>query len=517
MAVQSSPKVVVVGAGVGGLTTAALLAQAGYAVTVLEAQTYPGGCAGTFYHQGYRFDAGATLAGGFQPGGPHALVGERLGIEWPIQPCEPAWVVHLPDREVALTRDNADVLAKFPETEAFWREQNQIADLCWLLSAQGIPWPPTTPAELLKLAKVGLTNVPADMKAIPFGLGTVGSWLKKHGLDTHISFTRFIDAQLLISAQTVAQNANGLYGATALDLARQGVNHVEGGIGGLAETLVEKIGELGGQVLYRQRVTRIKVEGRRVTGVYAKKGIRATQEEFFPADFVVGNLTPWSLDRLLDEASPKNLQREVANRGVGFGAFVLHVGVENAKLPQGIADHHQIVTTMEGPLGEGQSIFVSMSSVGDTQRAPAGMRAVTITTHTAVQQWWDWLRDDPDAYQAQKDVYTERMIAAIDQTLPGFRSGIQLLLPGSPVTYEFYTTRQLGMVGGFPMKSLFAARSPRTGIANLKLVGDSIFPGQSTAGVTLGAMRVANLVHQALPIEHTRDYHLPALKESSPL
>ncbi len=517
MAVQSSPQVVVVGAGVGGLTTAALLAQAGYSVTVLEAQTYPGGCAGTFYHQGYRFDAGATLAGGFQPGGPHALVGEQLGIEWPIQPCEPAWVVHLPDREVALTRDNADVLAKFPETEAFWREQNQIADLCWSLSAQGIPWPPTTLAELARLAKIGLMNFPADTKAIPFGLGTVGSWLKKHGLDTHIPFTRFIDAQLLISAQTVAQNANGLYGATALDLARQGVNHVEGGIGGLAETLVEKIGELGGQVLYRQRVTRIKVEGRRVTGVYAKKGIRATQEEFFPADFVVGNLTPWSLDCLLDEASPKNLQREVANRKAGFGAFVLHVGVENAKLPQGIADHHQIVTTIEGPLGEGQSIFVSMSSVGDTKRAPAGMRAVTITTHTAVQQWWDWLRDDPDAYQAQKDVYTERMIAAIDQTLPGFRSGIQLLLPGSPVTYEFYTTRHLGMVGGFPMKSLFAARSPRTGIANLKLVGDSIFPGQSTAGVTLGAMRVANLVQQALPIEQTRGYQLPTLKESSPL
>jgi phytoene dehydrogenase-like protein len=67
---KDSPHVVVIGAGVGGLTTAALLARAGLQVTVLEAHIYPGGCAGTFYHQGFRFDAGATLAGGFYPGGP---------------------------------------------------------------------------------------------------------------------------------------------------------------------------------------------------------------------------------------------------------------------------------------------------------------------------------------------------------------------------------------------------------------------------------------------------------------
>ena len=88
-------RVVVIGAGVGGLTAAALLLKAGFDVTVLEAHVYPGGSAGTFFHKGFRFDAGATLAGGFAPGEPHTRVGECLGLEWPVQPVDPAWVVQV--------------------------------------------------------------------------------------------------------------------------------------------------------------------------------------------------------------------------------------------------------------------------------------------------------------------------------------------------------------------------------------------------------------------------------------
>ena len=137
---------------------------------------------------------------------------------------------------------------------------------------------------------------------------------------------------------------------------------------------------------------------------------------------------------------------------------------------------------MHGPLGEGRSLFVSLSLAWDASRAPAGQRAVTVTTNTAVQPWWDLAERDHAAYEARKAEYTDRILAAIESFLPGFGRSISLLMPG--------THRHLGMVGGFPQVSLFKARGPRTGIANLRLVGDSIFPGQSTAGVTAGALRV---------------------------
>lgn len=72
--------IIVIGAGIGGLTAGALLLNAGHKVTILEAQTYPGGSAGTYYHKGFRFDAGATLAGGFPQKSLFDVRGPETGI-----------------------------------------------------------------------------------------------------------------------------------------------------------------------------------------------------------------------------------------------------------------------------------------------------------------------------------------------------------------------------------------------------------------------------------------------------
>lgn len=497
---MDSSQVLVIGAGVGGLTAAALLAKAGYDVTVLEGQTYPGGCASTYYHQGFHFESGATVVGGFQPDGPHRVVGDLLDLDWPVRQHEPAWVTHLPDRSIALTGDNADVLARFPGTEAFWQQQARLASIAWKMSAQGLPWPPGSLAEVGKLAHTALRNFPQNLRILPFALMNVKQWLKWHGLDRDAAFVRFLDGQLLISAQTTTDHANALYAATALDLARQGVYHIEGGIGSVAQTLTDRLESLGGRILYRHHVTGIKTEDGRAVGVHARHGRRSRETRFFPADFVIANLTPWNLDDLLGEDSPLSLQRETRQRPAGWGAFVLHLGVRSEAFPPDFPDHHQVIADMESPLGETRSIFMSVSPLWDTQRAPAGQRAVTITTHTNVGLWWDLLERDPDAYAAYKQNYTERMLDQVERILPGFRQHLTLTLPGTPVTYQYYTGRHLGQVGGFPQTSLFKARGPRTGIANVRLVGDSIFPGQSTAGVTLGALRVAADVQRVYPL-----------------
>lgn len=479
-------RLIVIGAGVGGLTAAALLAKRGFDVTVLEAHVDPGGCAATFFHKGYRFDAGATLVGGFQPGGPHALVGEKLGISWPVRSVDPAMMVHLGDH--AIIRYGAEDAWREERgrafggaVERFWTQQERAADAVWEFAARVPSWPIDSMHNALSLA----TKVRPNLFSIaPLAFTNVRRWARLAGARGAL-FDTFVDAQLLIAAQTVASDANALYGAVALDLYRRGVAHVQGGVGNIAETLAQAVTANGGRVLYRHTVMRLR-RGR----TYQIETTRGA----FEADAVIANLTPWALARLLRDDAPASLTKRVANLKPIWGAFSVYLGVDAAAMEDPI-EHHQVVVDPAQPLGEGNSVFVSVSPEWDVTRAPAGRRAVTISTHTRVEDWYA-LAHDEAAFEERKQAYAQKLIDAAAIALPNLRSHIKLIMPGTPLTFERFTRRVQGMVGGFPQRNLFTAWSPRIA-PGLWLVGDSIFPGQSTAAVSLGALRVAGEVERA--------------------
>ena len=486
-------RIVVVGAGIGGLTTAALLARAGLDVTVLEAHVYPGGCAGTFYHKQYRFDAGATLAGGFYPGGPMDLVAKAVGIdEWPAHAAESAMAVHLPGGS-AVTRYGDDrrwdeyTRSFGPESRTFWRWQERTADALWDLALRTPPWPPQSVGEARDLVADGLgwlSAHPLD-RLNPSLLADALRPVAAHLDDASPALRQFVDAQLLIAAQATSAHANALYGASALDLPRRGVVHLAGGIGTIAETLAQAVRAHGGKVLHRQEVTRIVVEHGRTVAVETKRG------GTFPADLVVANLPPWNLASLLGDAAPSKLRALPEQPEDGWGAFMVYVGLDTSTLPPDGVLHHQVV--VREPLAEGNSVFLSLSPAWDAGRAPAGKRALTISTHTALKPWWQLRRWDPQRYEQRKQYYVERMLRAAEVAVPHLREAAALVMPGTPVTFQRFTRRAWGWVGGFPQTNLLRAWAPRL-LPDVWMVGDSIFPGQSTAAVALGGMRVARSI-----------------------
>jgi C-3',4' desaturase CrtD len=486
--IRGDERIVVVGAGIGGLTAAALLAKAGLDVTVLEAHIYPGGCAGTFYHQGYRFDAGATLAAGFDAGGVMARLGERLGISWPAVPAEPAFAVHLPDgsivtRWAAAERWHDERLAAFGRSaEPFWRWQECTADLLWTAAQAGVPWPPQSLDDLIRLAKIGAHMAAKARRRLPDIAADAFRPVAAHMTGLPAPLRHYVDGQLLISAQTTSAQANALYGAAALDLSRRGVAHVRGGMGNVATLLADAVRRHGGHVHYRQRVTQVE---RRADASFI---VETSKGASFEAGQILFNLPPWDAAGLLGETAPTALRKARLPQD-GWGAFMVYVGLDTAAVPAGMPLHLQVLA--REPFGEGNSVFLSLSLPDDPGRAPAGHRTLTISTHTAPAGWWELFERDRPAFEARKETYTQRVLDVATTALPGLRQAARLVLTGTPITFQRFTHRSLGWVGGFPQTSLFRARGPQID-RNLWLVGDSIFPGQSMLAVALGGERVAS-------------------------
>src|SRR6185369_989540 len=96
-------EVIVVGGGIGGLTTAALLASRGVNVCLFERQSRVGGCVANFEHLGYSFEPTAGLYSGWESGGVWEQVFSRLPTHAPeVHKLTPSYVVRLPNKRDVL-------------------------------------------------------------------------------------------------------------------------------------------------------------------------------------------------------------------------------------------------------------------------------------------------------------------------------------------------------------------------------------------------------------------------------
>jgi phytoene dehydrogenase-like protein len=177
---------------------------------------------------------------------------------------------------------------------------------------------------------------------------------------------------------------------------------------------------------------------------------------------------------------------------------MVYVGLDGSAVPADFPLHHQVIA--REPMAEGNTVFLSLSPAWDKNRSPAGQRALTISTHTDLREWWRLFENERPAYEERKAVYVERILAAAETALPGLREAVHLILPGTPVTFQRFTRRAWGWVGGFPQTSLFRTWAPRLA-PSLWLVGDTVFPGQSTAAVALGGLRVARAILSELGVK----------------
>ena len=488
----------VVGAGIAGLTAAALLARAGLQVELLEAHQQSGGCAGTFRRGPWVFDVGATQVAGLEPGGIHRRLCSHLGVEPPAaEPLDPGCVVDLADGHppVRIRRDrqawHQERLRQFPGSERFWSLCEAIHTASWRFAGRQPVLPPRSLWDLGQLLGA------LDVGVLASGLLTTASiadLLRLCGCGADRRLRRFLDLQLRLYSQEPADRTAALYGATVLQTVQEplGLWHLQGSMQSLSTVLERALANAGGRLRLRQRVTALRRDGGtwQLTSVGADRRARSLL-----AREVVLTLPPQTLPALLGDQLPDGYRRRLDNLPEPSGALVFYGAVRRADLPVDCPGHLQLDWSDPGPL------FVSVSREGDG-RAPLGQATVIASVFSPARPWFE---GDAEGYRTRKAEARRGIEAGLARLLGLRPEGWLHGELATPRGWARWTGRPWGYVGGLGQQPLgfgpfgLASRTPLSG---LWLCGDSIHPGEGTAGVSLSAlMAVRQLLHgRGLPL-----------------
>lgn len=281
-------RVVIIGAGIGGLSSAIRLARQGCAVTVVEARTVAGGLAAGFELEGFRFDAG-----------PYVLL-DRPGLEWAfrqlgIDPGAQLSMQRIPD--VYQVDDGSEhkvtIYNSFDKTASEFEQHWPGTSDTY---RQFIDWTAATYQRLQPMqweSRPGIMDVLRNgaWRDVPFVLSSLGAVLKSSRLPEAIVQT------LGIWTHVAGQMAGAA--PSPLALVTSVIHHVgacypRGGIGKIPEVLLNAAIEAGVEFRFGTRVRRIRCRKKAVIGV-------EINDETLPADAVISNAGLASYAELLDD------------------------------------------------------------------------------------------------------------------------------------------------------------------------------------------------------------------------
>lgn len=495
---MSEKRVAVVGAGMGGLCAAVVLAKRGWMPTVFEQNYLPGGCSSSYYRKGFIFETGATTLVGVDKGMPLRTVMDEAGVDFEWLPLEIPMQVHLPDGQVATRYQNFDQwLAEAerifgPKGQAdFWRTCYKLSQTVWDTSTRQSAFPPSRVGDLFEMVK-GVTL--AQVRALPMALVSMEQLLKNHGLDKNELFVRFVDEQLWITAQNHHKEVNALFGAAALCYTNSTNAYVPGGLLQMAQAFVSRIEELGGEVHLRTEVVSVDDKNSVSKGFRVATRTKTDPESTHSFDHVLfgipTNNIPQMLGPSLKSTHLKPAEKRVRKPENLNGAFTMGIGMQASDaIPQKVL-HHQVHLDEPLPGLRSGSIFLSLSHPMDAKRQPNGGRVASVSTHVH-----DVLKNQKrNGHQPlDKHAIAEQAIAQLERKGLLRSSDIVYQHSSLPSDWEEWTNRAYGFVGGYPQLmgvKPWALPDARLG-PQLYQCGDSVYPGQGIPGVALSGFIAA--------------------------
>jgi all-trans-retinol 13,14-reductase len=472
--------VVVVGAGMGGLTAGALLSQRGLKVLVVEQAAYVGGFCATFrrMHRQYVFDVGVHDISGLGPGGTINRVLRQLGLEEKLQMAPMSHHYILPGARLAVPHDAGELVTAlcklFPAEQAgierFFREMTCFYRELYgdVESTGGIPQVPKTAS--------GMLRYPKDKPH-------VYRWMEKGYVEMLDAFFQDATLKRLLCSLTGyltdrPESLTVMQMAPLFGYYLDGGWYPRGGSGAIAELLAKAIEDAGGTILLRRQVTRIAVDRGAVQQVQLADGTA------YRTRAVVANADPvQTFVRLIGpEHLPEGFLATIQALQPSTSVVEVYLGLD---CDPAIAP----MTVLHAP--DGTMLYLMTPSKVDPTLAPPGHHVLTILALVSQPEASGWSRSDPD-YGGLKQSVAERLIAQVETILPDLREHVVTMDVATPATVKRYTGHPDGAIYGMSLNG--EGLPQQTPIAGLYLAGASTWPGPGVEAAVISGVYAADAI-----------------------
>jgi phytoene dehydrogenase-like protein len=480
----------IIGAGIGGLTTGALLAQRGWRVIILEQSSRIGGCCSTFSRAGFTFDAGATLFPDILWSGLD-LVTRELGLDLDRIFVEPFSQICIPRHRIGLYRDFEAMKGEW--AREFPREKERINALLHYLYKIDMR---ISSGREGHFSNAGINIMDGLETRHRNGFPPWSSFLYrirstrklKHAISDGSRISAGFDLQTLYWGQVGFDLVSLAYAAMVIGLPMNGGFCLRGGSESLCRLLAQYIREKGGEIRLKSPVRHI------LTRKGKAVGLELGTDEAMEGRCYIANTTPWVLyEKLLSDGSYRNrMIRRLRRSPFPKSVFTLFLGVKEDCLPSHMG--HKVFFFPEQGEESDQTgpLFITLAPKEDMGRAPAGSRALTVFHYTASDGW-----ERGKGYEHRKEQMTERALRLLKRLIPFLDEGLCFSEAATPLTYERFTARPGGIVNGAPR--VFApfgnkALSESIGYSDLFLIGDCVSPGLGVEGICQASLHLVDRI-----------------------
>jgi phytoene desaturase len=481
---RDSYDVVVVGAGLGGLSAAASLARLGKSVLVVEQHDGPGGYAHAFRRGEYTIDPAIHWTAQAHEGGILDAYLRALGVRDRVEfvRSEVQYGVRFPGLASTYpTGVDEFIEANARDTEdpdGFEQFIRVCVDLTHESRAAGI--------------RVGLRDLDDAVKQFPlafkYRMATAAEVIDEF---VHDERARALCGAIWPHLGVPPSRASfSVHAGQLVATLEDGPFYPRGSLQRLADALVTAIEQADGELVYGTSVISIDAARDRITGVTLETG------QTVAAETVVSNADgTWTYEHLAGiDALPQGVVRQLRRLTPSISAFLVYVATTLDVRDLGHEvflyrhwDHDQ--TFQDVLAGRPGGMWTAIPTIHDPSLAPPGEHLIVLSSLA--------LYDSGSSWQDDRDRWTELMLDELEAMIPGIRDALTFLDCATPLTLERHTRNLGGAMYGWeltPAQSLGKRLRQRTPIEGLFLAGHWSEPGSGSLRVIYSGIGAAQAI-----------------------